>query len=613
MLRSAITLITFFLFVVPIRAQTGPGGIGNFTDNGLWLRADVLNLNDGDAVDFWPDESGNVNDAEQSDNSFQPVYTRSSTLNAMPAVRLDGNDDRLIVADADILDGTQAITYFAVINPFNLSGAPRGILGKRTNQGTRDATYAYTWFFFNNDYLNLDVNLQDNRFTTEPVAFENNTSYLLSWDFAGSRAPNVRTRILNGSQVVTTATETSSSLPNSNQPLVLGALNDNYGTYLGADYAEIIHYNRALRPLERLIVNNYLSGKYAIPLVTGDLYTQDNPINGDFDFDIAGIGRISATDQVTQAQGSGLLSVENPTDLDDNEYLLWGNDGQPASLVSTSDLPGTTENRLARTWRLSEVGSGGSAVDVGAVDMAFNLGGLGFSEEEVQLLVDTDNDGNFADETPIAGARLVGAEIFQFDGVTALADGRRFTIGQASASLPIVLLNLSLTEQADGQPLLEWQTISETDNDYFVIERSTPTVDWQEIGTLPGGGTTTTVQRYRFTDTAPVGGRLYYRIRQVDYDGRQAYSQVLSLSISADRTSGMVVFPNPTHGSMRLLHGDAGSEAPVRIFTQAGREVTHYVDLRYEAGAAVDLDLGQLPPGSYLVRHAGAAILVAKE
>ena len=612
MLRSAITLITFLLFIIPIRAQTGPGGVGNFTDNGLWLRADALELNDGDAVDFWPDESGNVNDAEQTNSSFQPIYTRRSTLNAMPAVRLDGNDDRLIVADADILDGSDAITYFAVITPFNLSGAPRGILGKRTNQGTRDATYAYTWFFFTADYLNLDVNLQDNRFTTNPVTFDNNTSYLLSWDFAGSRATDVRARILSGSEVVTTAIETSTSLPNSNQPLVLGALNDNYGTYLGADYAEVIHYNRALTPLERLLVNNYLSGKYAIPLITGDLYTQDNPINGDFDFDIAGIGRISATDQVTQAQGSGLLNVANPTNLDDSEYLLWGNDGQPATLMASSDLPGTTKSRLARTWRLSEVNSGGTAVEVGAVDMAFNLGGLGFSEDDVQLLVDTDNDGNFADEIPITGARLVGAEIFQFDGVTALADGRRFTIGQASASLPIVLLSITLREHTDGRPLLEWETISETDNDYYAIERAGPTMEWHEIGTVPGGGTTTSVRRYHFIDATPTTGQLYYRLRQIDFDGREAYSEVLSLMVAPGSTMAAVAFPNPTRGTLRLTGVGARKADRLRIFTQQGREVTNLLSLVPGPVGAVDLDLSRLPPGNYVIQHGQTATVVVR-
>ena len=51
-LRSVCTLFTLLIPSLVLTAQTGPGGIGNFTDNGLWLRADALELINGDAVDF---------------------------------------------------------------------------------------------------------------------------------------------------------------------------------------------------------------------------------------------------------------------------------------------------------------------------------------------------------------------------------------------------------------------------------------------------------------------------------------------------------------------------------------------------------------------------------
>ncbi len=611
MLRSAITLVTFSLFISTIPAQTGPGGVGNVSDNGLWLRADALKLNDGDAVDFWPDLSNNVNDAEQSNADFRPNFVATSLLNGMPTVRLDGNNDRLIVADDDILDGTQGITYFAVIRPSNLNDDPRGILGKRTNSNAQDFTYAYTWFFWTTRHLRLDVNDYQERFSTDPIQFTNATNYLLSWDFDGSRPSATRARLYSAGSSIKESSESSTQLTNSPQPLVLGALNDDYRVYLGADYAEVIHYNRALSPLERLIVNNYLSGKYAIPLASGDLYTQDNAANGNYDFDIAGIGRISAADQLTQAQGSGLLNVENPSDLNNNEYFLWGHDGQAATLVSSSNQPGTSERRLARSWRLSEVNSGGTAVDVGAVDVAFDLGGLGFSEENVQLLIDTDNDGNFSDETPLTGARSVGAEVFQFDGVTALADGRRFTIGQASASLPIVLLKVEAYRQkTGGKVVIDWETITETDNDYYAVERAGHSGAWSEIGRVPGGGTTTTVTRYRYVDQRPLPEQTYYRLRQLDFDGRQSLSEVLTVPALA--AGDYAAYPNPTTGPLRIRQGGQGSSNDLRIYDPVGREVTSRVRVANNIAGKVDLNLEDLRPGSYFIRYGGTTTRVVK-
>ena len=70
----------------------------------------------------------------------------------MPVVRLDGTDDRLKVLDADILDDSPGISYYAVLRPSNLNGSPRGILGKR-NQHQLSPHYSYSWFFWGGNTL----------------------------------------------------------------------------------------------------------------------------------------------------------------------------------------------------------------------------------------------------------------------------------------------------------------------------------------------------------------------------------------------------------------------------------------------------------------------------
>lgn len=136
LLKEIMKKIMFFNMLLLsniLLAQTGPGGVGSSTTNGLWLRADNLNQTNATAVSSWTDASGNTNNAIESTSSAQPTfYTTSSDLNSMPIVRFDGTDDEMHVLDADILDGTPGITYYAVLRPNNLDGStPRGILGKR--------------------------------------------------------------------------------------------------------------------------------------------------------------------------------------------------------------------------------------------------------------------------------------------------------------------------------------------------------------------------------------------------------------------------------------------------------------------------------------------------
>ena len=602
MLRNALWLAAQLLASTVLIAQTGPAGVGSSIDNGLWLRADDLLLAGGDRVANWPDASGNNNDAYQSTLTQQPTFVASSALNGRPGVRLDGlsntgGGDRLIVDDADILDGSDGITYFAVLRVGEIDGNPRGILGKRNDQRTSDESYSYTWYIHTNNRVFVDINTQNNRDgAIEPLSKQ--TNYLLSFDFDGSRPSARRTRIINGSEVQLEFDEASTTIFNSPRPLVIGGLNDDYPQYLGADYAEVIHYNRALSALERLLVNNYLSGKYAIGLVSGDLYTRDDPGAGNYDFDIAGIGRMSVTDQLTDARGSGLLRISTPTDLNDNEYLLWGHQGGSTDFTNLTDLPPTTGARIDRIWSVNEVSGTGTAVDVGGVTLSFDLTELGAVEAtEVRLLVDTDGDGTFADETPIDGATISGDEL-QFSEVTALANGRNFTLARAEAGLPVELLDISAA--SDGSwTTVRWSTLTEDGSDYFAVERRCgPSDRWRVVAEVPAAGFSRSRRDYAVRDTICPEEVVYYRLRQVDLDGTAEYSVTVSAAPThvTRPVTGVALsfYPNPA-GDWIYLRDRSSVNLPLSIFNDLGKVV----------GASITeadrVFVGHLPTGAYWI------------
>lgn len=99
---------------------------------------------------------------------------------------------------------------------------------------------------------------------------------------------------------------------------------------------------------------------------------------------------------------------------------------------------------------------------------------------------------------------------------------------------------------------LRWQTASETNNSYFVILRSFDGVHFEEIGTVAGAGTTTEMHNYEYYDTDEKEGVVYYKLRQVDYDGNYTDSKVIAVqtcgknarfSISSEEIE--VFFRNP--------------------------------------------------------------------
>ncbi len=201
------------------------------------------------------------------------------------------------------------------------------------------------------------------------------------------------------------------------------------------DVTEIIVFNNKINTAQRIIIENYLAAKYGLTLGANDIYTQDNPGNGNYDHDVAGIGRVNASNLHDDAQGTGIVRIVNPTNLDNNEFLMWGHNNGVQQAIEIADVPFPVQARFDRVWRVSEVNSTSTAVDVGNIDVRFDLTGLGsVTASDLRLLVDTDNDGFFNDETPISGATSLGSNIYEFSGVSAIANNLRFTLGTINSS-----------------------------------------------------------------------------------------------------------------------------------------------------------------------------------
>lgn len=85
-------------------------------------------------------------------------------------------------------------------------------------------------------------------------------------------------------------------------------------------------------------------------------------------------------------------------------------------------------------------------------------------------------------------------------------------------ALPVTLLSFKVSAEETGI-LAEWVTVSEENNAYFTLERSVDGKNFTSVGTVPGAVNSRSTRSYQFTDTNPVKGLSYYRLRQTDLDG----------------------------------------------------------------------------------------------
>ncbi len=119
-----------------------------------------------------------------------------------------------------------------------------------------------------------------------------------------------------------------------------------------------------------------------------------------------------------------------------------------------------------------------------------------------------------------------------------------FTLGATSDdALPVEMLYI-LAQEDDGRVFVEWATASEENNDYFEVQRSIDGRDWEVIGNVEGAGTTTIKQTYSFLDRNPYVGLSYYRLRQIDFDGKFAFTNVALANVKLEPLSANI-YPNP--------------------------------------------------------------------
>lgn len=97
---------------------------------------------------------------------------------------------------------------------------------------------------------------------------------------------------------------------------------------------------------------------------------------------------------------------------------------------------------------------------------------------------------------------------------------------------------------------LNWATASETNNDYFTIERSIDGISFEEIGFVQGAGNSNNVLEYKYSDYTSVE-EAYYRLKQTDFDGKFSYSGIIKVDVKGDRTTQIKV--NGSGSALNLL------------------------------------------------------------
>lgn len=159
--------------------------------------------------------------------------------------------------------------------------------------------------------------------------------------------------------------------------------------------------------------------------------------------------------------------------------------------------------------------------------------------------------------------------------------------------LPVVLTSFTATRQSSGAVQVGWATASEQHSAYFEVQRSPDGGTFAAIAKVAANGTTTQAHTYASLDQAAPATQLYYRLRQVDTDGTETFSPVVTLGATGAAAT-LALYPNPAHSQLTIA---AAAGQQVQIIDLAGR-VLQTTTLP----ASGNLNVESLPAGTYLLR-----------
>jgi hypothetical protein len=163
--------------------------------------------------------------------------------------------------------------------------------------------------------------------------------------------------------------------------------------------------------------------------------------------------------------------------------------------------------------------------------------------------------------------------------------------------LPVELIAFS-AEKFEKYVQLHWVTASETNNRGFEVQRSDDGDQWQEIGFVNGSGTSTSPQHYDFYDKDPAFGMNYYRLRQMDFDGQESYSDIVVVRMDGGQAN-LRFYPNPATAAIEIQGIDLSESNFIQVVDATGK---HWLEQPLQGNM---LDVSALPPGIYTVLLTG--------
>ena len=258
-------------------------------------------------------------------------------------------------------------------------------------------------------------------------------------------------------------------------------------------------------------------------------------------------------------------------------------------------------------------------VYIGGFSTGGNTGGAPYSftadAQDVHLIFNgtrINGTGTIAEDGgwhPVVFSSLAkGDYTFRFDPKQGAISGNNLIsvyvgLDNLCTTLPVDLIAFTAEPLSNKDALLQWTTASEINNSHFDVERSYDGRTYEAVGEVAGNGNSQHQIEYSYTDASvsKVQNTVYYRLKQVDFDGAYEYSDIRVVRFDAvGNDMQLVAYPNPMSDELNVMLSLPSGEKYQLQVTNLQGELVHQKNHVFSSGLHT-LDLSQWNSGMYIV------------
>ncbi|MFH2141610.1 MAG: T9SS type A sorting domain-containing protein [Bacteroidota bacterium] len=178
---------------------------------------------------------------------------------------------------------------------------------------------------------------------------------------------------------------------------------------------------------------------------------------------------------------------------------------------------------------------------------------------------------------------------------------RSWTLVDQDSPLPVELLYFTAIINSDKKVLNQWATVSEINNDYFIVERTLDGINYEFVSKVAGAGNSNSTLLYSTIDPTPYQGVSYYRLKQVDNNGLYTYSQLVSINL--ENIEIIIIYPNPASDYFEYLIGSSqAGTINVTVVNELGQTVIRTEETIDKGITKKRMNVSSLSSGIYMLR-----------